>query len=82
MLAEEDKMDYEIALSKTLEEFTKVVEVNTAVINAQNETIANLLEACETTLELLNHMTTDQYSKGHDKQARRTLKQASAAARN
>jgi hypothetical protein len=37
---------------------------------------ADLLEACVTTLELLDHMTTDQYSKGHDKHARHVLKQA------
>lgn len=49
--------------------------------HAAESTIADLLEACESTLELLDHMTTDQYSKGHDKQARSILAQAIESAK-
>jgi len=45
------------------------------------QTIKDLVEACEATLEGLNNMTTTDFSLGKDKPLRNTLEQAIAKAK-
>ena len=54
----------ENALSRTLEEFTKVVDINTAVITAQQETIADLLEALEELISLTKDLAPQDIGSG------------------
>ena len=52
-----------------------------ALDGLHNEANTNLLEACQFTLQELNSMTTDEFSKGADKKARRKLEVAIAQAK-